>query len=385
MNPENRLDPGEQVATRPEPDAQKKLDERNPSGAEEDPKQQADSEPTEGLRGDVAPADDAPSQAACADLGPPPPSTPPEAPRCLECAGWLQAAAATHPGKVRSGNEDRFLLSAWGDSTQTVVAAVFDGMGGHGGGDLAAQIACQALLEHMEQTSFPDAEPDRFEALLQALYNADRDIHWRSGLELGRGSMGTTAVLVVLTPDGGLHLYCGDSRLYQYRDGKAIHQTRDHSIVQLLLDHKKITQEEAATHPLRSQLTTCLGGGGEAGNLVVEPTWNREGIEQAAHLALRPGDVVLLCSDGLCGEIPAEDLDRLVGTYGQDPKVLVEKCIQAALEAGGRDNVTVVALRWGERAESGVPDPTTADQEVGRQTEPEVGQEPNQQAEPEQP
>jgi len=330
----------------------------------ESPEPQTGAEPVEIPERDVAPvqgptgsnadpADDAPSQAARADLEPPAPDTPPEAPLTLEFPEWLQAAAATHRGKVRSGNEDRFLLKVWGDPAQspTVVAAVFDGMGGHGGGDLAAQIACHSLQRHLEHTPAPASDPDCFEALLGALYDADRDIHWRARRELGRGSMGTTAVVATVTPRDGLYMHCGDSRMYHYRNGKALHQTKDHTIVQLLLDHGKITPEEAATHPMRSQLTTCLGGGGNEGNLVVEPTWNREGPEQAAHLDLQPGDVVLLCSDGLCGEISAKDLDRLVADHAQDPQTLVKECIVAALDAGGHDNVTVVALRWGEEVE----------------------------------
>ena len=111
-------------------------------------------------------------------------------------------------------------------------------------------------------------------------------------------------------------------------------------------------------------------GGGNAGDLVIEPTWNREGPEQAAYLALQPGDVVLLCSDGLCGEAPAEDLDRLAGTHGQNPQALVKECIQAALDAGGHDNVTVVALRWGENAEPGSSNqPETGEEEAEREDE----------------
>lgn len=290
--------------------------------------------------------EEAPNQAALASLEPPRQPTPDGPPQRLDLTGWLQAAAATHPGKVRSGNEDRFLLETWGDGTPAVVAAVFDGMGGHGGGDLAAQVACHTVLDHLQRNPPPDGDPARHEVLLRALGEADRAIRWRGKRELGRGGMGTTAVVALLTSFGALHLYCGDSRLYHYRDGRILHRTRDHSIVQLLLDHGKIKPEEVATHSMRSQLTTCLGGGGDSSHAVVEPVWNPADTEQGACLDLQPGDLVLLCSDGLCGEISAEDLDRLVADHGQAPQALVEACIQAALGAGGRDNVTVIALRW---------------------------------------
>jgi protein phosphatase len=292
--------------------------------------------------------EEAPNQAALADLEPPRRATPDEPPLCLNQAGWLQAAAATNPGKVRSGNEDRFLLETWGDTSPAVVAAVFDGMGGHGGGDLAAQIACHTVLDNLHRHPYPDGDAARYKVLLRALDEADRAIRWRGSRELGRGGMGTTAAVAMLTPDGGLHLYCGDSRLYHYRDGQVLYRTKDHSIIQVLLDCGKIKPEEVATHSMRSQLTTCLGGGGEPGHAVVEPVWSSQDTGQPARLDLQPGDVVLLCSDGLCGEIPTEDLDMLVAEHGKDPSVLVERCIQAALDAGGRDNVTVIALRWGK-------------------------------------
>jgi len=290
--------------------------------------------------------EEAPNPAALADLGQPQQATPDAPPQCLDPGGWLQAAAATNPGKVRSGNEDRFLLETWGEDSQAVVAAVFDGMGGHGGGDLAAQIARHTMLDDLQGTPPPDGDPARYERLLRALREGDRAIRWRGKRELGRGGMGTTAVVAMLTPDGGLHMYCGDSRLYHYRDGQALYHTKDHTIVQILLDYGKIKPEEVATHSMRSQLTTCLGGGGDVGHAVVEPVWGPEDAEQPARLALQPGDLVLLCSDGLCGEVPAADLDRLVADHGQDPQALVEACIQAAMEAGGRYNVTVIALRW---------------------------------------
>jgi protein phosphatase len=150
-----------------------------------------------------------------------------------------------------------------------------------------------------------------------------------------------------------MHLHCGDSRIYHYRGGELLHKTRDQTIVQVLVDNGQLRPEEAATHPMRSQLTSCLGGGGSIGSMVVEPTWNLEATEQPARLALEPGDLVLLCSDGLSGEIPPEALDQLVRAHGQHPATLAQECIQAALAAGGRDNVTVVAMRWLGAADQG--------------------------------
>lgn len=310
---------------------------------------------------------DAPNEAATAELQAPPDPTPPAPPRTLELGEppWLEAAAATHVGLVRSANEDRFLLGTWG-SDAAAVAGVFDGMGGHGGGDLAAQIASHSVLHLLKHTALPDGDPVRYEALLRGLYDGDGAIRWRGKMELGRGSMGTTAVLTMLTPDGGLHLHCGDSRLYHYRGGELLFKTRDQTVVQVLVDNGQIRPEEAATHPMRSQLTSCLGGGGSIGSMVVEPAWNREEAAQPARLALQPGDLVLLCSDGLSGEVPPEALDHLVRAHGQHPATLVQECIQAALAAGGRDNVTVVAMRWLGAADQGGPVASPATEEANQ-------------------
>ena len=308
---------------------------------------------------------DAPNEAATAELQAAPDPTPPAPPQTIELGDppWLEAAAATHVGLVRPANEDRFFLGPWG-SQEAAVAGVFDGMGGHGGGDLAAQIACQSVFHLLQGTALPDGDPARYEVLLRGLYEGDGAIRWRGKMELGRDNMGTTAVLTLLTPDGGLHLHCGDSRLYHYRGGELLFKTRDQTVVQMLVDNGQLLPEEAASHPLRARLTSCLGGGTSPGSMVVEPAWNREGAEQPARLTLQPGDLVLLCSDGLSGEVPPEALDHLVQAHGRHPATLVRECIQAALASGGHDNVTVVAMRWLGEADQGEPVDPPATKEV---------------------
>ena len=277
---------------------------------------------------------------------PGPPSTPPAPPIALRLGepAWIEVAGATHVGHFRAANEDRFVLRA-ADSGSEVLLGVFDGMGGHGGGDVAAHLAAEGLGRWFRQP-VPSPEAERHQALVQAFLTVDEAIHRRGRLEPGQDGMGTTAVVALLEPNRALHLYAGDSRLYLYRDGRCLLQTLDHTIVQLLVSHGKIPAEAAAFHPMRHQLISCLGGKSDPGSATIEPAWEPEGQDQPAFLHPQPGDVVLLCSDGLCGEVPDQALEDLVRAHGQDPVALVQACIQAALEAGGRDNVTVLAARY---------------------------------------
>lgn len=260
---------------------------------------------------------------------------------------WL-AASGTHCGKVRSSNEDRLLLRET-ENSDSLLAVVADGMGGHHGGALAAQIVVDTLGCLAEQ-SCPGDHEGRYEALLGALYNADAAVKERGAHEIGLGGMGSTVVAAWFGPTSCVHIYAGDSRLYQFRSGRVHYRTRDHSVVQVLVDQGQLTYAEARMHPLRSQLTSCMGGSRSATHFTAEPRWDLEGGPQAAVLEAAAGDVFLLCSDGLHGEVGDEELEGLVAYHGTSPEQLVEACIEASLDAGGRDNVAVVAVSYGSKA-----------------------------------
>lgn len=254
---------------------------------------------------------------------------------------WLEGYATTHQGLVRSENQDRFLLDV---GREGVLALVADGMGGHSGGSVASSVAVKTIggmlgkLESYEAKAVHRAMHDSFE-------RADEAIRHRASKELKLQGMGTTAVAAVITKDFAVHAYTGDSRLYHFRDGEVIYRTQDHSVVRYLQEEGLVSEEEARTHPMRSRLTSSLGGSPPERKVLVEPAWKKKSRTQVAVLDFQPGDVLLLCSDGLNGEVDPGVLERIVAEQGDNLKTCVQALLNEALEAGGRDNVTILALR----------------------------------------
>jgi protein phosphatase len=248
--------------------------------------------------------------------------------------------AASHTGMKRSHNEDRFFLAHWSDQ-EAVLAIVADGMGGSQAGDVAAQIAINTFAQLLENP-FPKSDREGYDLLRNKFYEADRVIREQASQSFDYSGMGTTLAVAVFTPDQYLHLYAGDSRLYQFRKGNPLYKSADHSLVRLLLDLGKITPEEVPYHPMRSQLTSCLGGKESKGHFSVDPKWDDE------HPPIdywHSGDVFLLCSDGLHGLVLDERISFLVKKFGKDTQKLTDQLIYEALEAGGSDNITVLTVR----------------------------------------
>jgi PPM family protein phosphatase len=265
-------------------------------------------------------------------------------------SAWAWAAADSHVGRVRRHNEDRFFAGLV-EGSGGLIAVVADGMGGHQAGEKAAELAVETFAELAlaSQDAVPTGCADRYEALLGSVQRADAVIKERGAADLDLTGMGTTVVAAWFDATTCTYVYAGDSRLYQLRDHKVCYRSKDHSIVQVLMEVGQLTEDEARKHPMRSQLTSCLGGGKKSSRLTVDPPWISSAVADAlppAVLAARPGDVFVLCSDGLCGEVPDATLESLVARYGPAPEQLVAELIEAALAAGGRDNITVVAVRY---------------------------------------
>lgn len=253
---------------------------------------------------------------------------------------WLAAAAASHPGLQRPENQDRFFLGVHPEG-RLVVAAVFDGMGGHEGGCDASALAVESV-EALLRMDLEVSWEKRYHALQETLRRAHRSIRAQARKRRLRG-MGSTAVVALVSDTRRcLHVYTGDSRLYHLRQDQVLYHTRDHSSVQDLLS----AGEEVGDEPVASQLTAGLGGG-SVRSLLVDPPWARgsEEDEQPALLEVLPDDLVLLCSDGFSSIVEERVMVELAVRYGGDLEALVRRCVEAALQAGGNDNVTVVALR----------------------------------------
>lgn len=254
---------------------------------------------------------------------------------------WVVAAACIDQGLVRKANEDRFVIQRSPDGRGLLVA-VSDGMGGHKGGGVAAQIVVDALRE-AARSATPSSPKTAHDVLLETFHRANVAVREKGRVEIGYQNMGATCVAAWLAPGSAVHLYTGDSRLYHIRGDTLRYRTRDHSLVQALLETGVITPAQARIHPMRSWLSSAIGGGYE--HFDAEPRWNPEGYDQPALLNTQPGDILLLCSDGLPGELEDDEILVLVKGHGADPAQLANVCVETALAAGGHDNVTVIAVR----------------------------------------
>lgn len=257
---------------------------------------------------------------------------------------WVTAAAITDIGKVRERNEDRYLLAAWPDES-ALLAVVADGMGGSRGGAVAAQIAVDTFRALLDQP-LPRDDKARFDALLACFYEADRHIREQGNQSFEFWGMGTTVLAAIITPTDYLHLYAGDCRIYHLRPGdrgtELVRRSHDHSIVELLLEVGRIADEaDIANHPMRGVVNSCLGGRSADGNFSVDPKWNED---EHPIFPLEKHDLLLLCSDGLHGAVLTQPLLDYVQA-NPDPATLTPMLRQAALDNGGKDNITLITIQ----------------------------------------
>jgi PPM family protein phosphatase len=224
----------------------------------------------------------------------------------------------TDVGRQRRGNEDSSYASA-------PVFVVADGMGGAQAGEVASQMVVDAFSAGLPEEGSPE------ERLSVVVQKANQEIHNRSHSDAASAGMGTTVTAAYLDEDAVVLAHVGDSRGYLLRDGELSRLTEDHSLVEELLRGGKLTEEEALEHPQRSVITRALG---------IEPiveidTWT---------YPLRPGDIVLLCSDGLTSMISEQQVQEVL-VSAPDLATAADRLIDAANEAGGRDNITVLLFR----------------------------------------
>jgi serine/threonine protein phosphatase PrpC len=243
----------------------------------------------------------------------------------------LRVGAKSHPGKVRSENQDRMsrFTAPLGE-----VFIVADGMGGHKGGATAAAMTIDGFERSLRAASSRDSAKA---ALLEATQQTNAEIYRlaHSG-DPTIAKMGSTVVLALVSGEQIIIGHAGDSRAYLYRDGELQRLTRDHSAVQRMLDHHLLTEEEARDHPDANIISRAFGQKPEL-ELEISPPFN-----------LQPGDGVLLCSDGLCGYVDDAAIERALGAPS-DAQKITDALIKLALEAGGEDNITVQFLQFGAR------------------------------------
>lgn len=246
----------------------------------------------------------------------------------------IASAALTDVGLERSENQDAFgqLLAEAADFW-----FVCDGLGGHKGGSTASRLAVDTITASL-QASADDELATLHDRIQIAITRANQAIVEMSQQRRELRGMGTTCVLLVIDrqADTALLAHVGDSRGYLLRGSVLKQLTRDHTMVQRLVDDGIIPPEAAASHPNSNVISRSLGGRGDV---------EVEFMEQP--LPLQPGDTFILCSDGLYGPCPDAEFARVVADSSVEDAARI--CIEAANAYGGPDNITVTIVRWGER------------------------------------
>jgi serine/threonine protein phosphatase PrpC len=234
-------------------------------------------------------------------------------------------------GLVRSLNQDAFAVI-----DEVGVWAVADGMGGHVGGEVAAQTAIATVQAEAAASShlLGNGQVSPTDVLTDLISRAHDAILNRARSKSKLKGMGTTIVLLAIVSDPAPVAYLahvGDSRAYRFRSGTLTPLTKDHTLIEKYLERGILTAETAKTHPERHVLTRALGVGA-----TVKPT--------ITAFPILPEDMVLLCSDGLTKMLEDEDVRTVFADGELDPTQVCNRLVTAALERGGEDNVTVVVV-----------------------------------------
>lgn len=243
----------------------------------------------------------------------------------------MKSFGLTDKGTVRRDNQDSFILEK---CRNNLIVALCDGMGGAKAGGLASQLSNKAFVAYLYAHLSSRVDRADYRGMLRSACSEANGVAYEySHFSEEFDGMGTTIVGGVIKSNGnGYIINVGDSRAYLIsRRSETIRQiTRDHSLIEELLEYGVITPEQALTHPQRNVITRALGS---------EETVEADYFE----IELQLGDVLLLCSDGLSNVLSGEELCRFA-LERPDPEQLCRALMHVALERGARDNVTVVAI-----------------------------------------
>jgi PPM family protein phosphatase len=247
----------------------------------------------------------------------------------------LEVATATDPGMVRSHNED-----SMGTDAEIGLAVLADGMGGYNAGEVASGIAVAMLTTEMKQ-ALENNDPHALDASGETLAEkfvrensakANAAIYQTAKSQPQYSGMGTTLVVALFFDNRMTVGHIGDSRLYRLR-GEAFEQvTRDHSLLQEQIDSGMITKEQARYSQNKNLVTRAVG---------IDPE-----VETEIHTyAVEPGDIYLLCSDGLSDMVQDEDIHSTLSTLQSNLPLAAKQLVQLANDSGGRDNISVILVR----------------------------------------
>ena len=254
----------------------------------------------------------------------------------MDLTQTLEIASCTDPGMVLSHNEDSIAADA---ANGLVVLA--DGMGGYNAGEVASGMATTVIITEMQQilTSANPYDVDQrtnqeiaARLVREQVLKANTSIYQAAQSQPQYAGMGTTLVTCLFFDNRVLVAHLGDSRLYLQRGGSFRQVTRDHSLLQEQIDSGLITAEQAKKAQHKNLVTKALG---------IDPS-----VEPEVHeYPTKPGDIYLLCSDGLCDMVEDDDIGMTLQALGGNLKLAAQQLVQMANDNGGRDNVSVILVR----------------------------------------
>lgn len=267
-------------------------------------------------------------------------------------AGPTDIFGLSDMGRVRDNNEDHFIIAgirkaielkqtnledstrfATMRGTEAQLLCVADGVGGNAGGEIASGTAVTALLEYVARAAgcFQHFDTDAEQEFLGDLEQAVKDAHQRvRALANGRTPPATTLTMVVCVGARGYLVHVGDSRAMYLHGGRLRTLTRDQTMAEAMVDAGALTEEQAKRSSLGNQLYSALGG--------------EEMVPSVGLVDLAPGDVLVLCSDGLTKHVSDERIAEVLGVPGS-AETMARTLVADALAGGGTDNVTVIVAR----------------------------------------
>ncbi|OUR86617.1 hypothetical protein A9Q81_28245 [Gammaproteobacteria bacterium 42_54_T18] len=235
----------------------------------------------------------------------------------------LSYASVTHPGNVRKVNEDSVL-----QSTQNLWA-VADGMGGYAAGDVASRLVIESLTKVNGDEL---GSVDLIEYIEEALQQVNQKLAFEMTVGIGNEIMGSTVVVAACHDHQCTCLWAGDSRLYVQRQGELYQISKDHSVVQDMIDDGVLSADQAENHPQSHVITRAIG-------VHDELDLSRVTFD------LQPDDVLMLCSDGLYNEVDAATIRNLLSDRSLDCELKAQALLGAALDTDARDNISVSVIQ----------------------------------------
>jgi PPM family protein phosphatase len=254
----------------------------------------------------------------------------------LTLSGALEIASCTDPGMVRSHNEDSIAADA-----EKGLAVLADGMGGYNAGEVASGMATTVIITELQQLlerrvpyelDEQSGQVVAHQLLREQIAKANTSIFQASQSQSQYAGMGTTLVVALFYDNRMTVAHIGDSRLYRQRGEELLQITRDHSLLQEQIDAGVITPQQAKQSGNKNLVTRALG---------IDPVVEAEITDHDT----QPGDIYLLCSDGLCDMVSDDDIGLALHTLSSNLKLCAQHLVQTANDNGGRDNVSVILVR----------------------------------------